>query len=132
MAINRKSDAARNAKLDALTALFNGGTLEWRTGAAPATPAAADAGVLLATNACANPAFNAAVAGSATYNADTPGVQVAVGNIGHCRAKDAGGAVIADYDVGLAASGASMIVDKVAVATLEKVAVTSFTLTEPM
>jgi len=129
MAYNN-SDAARNAKADAWAALFNGGTLEWRTGAIPATPATADSGVLLATNTCATPAFGASVAGLLTYNADIPNLQVATGNIGHCRAKDSGGAVIADFDVGTA--GTSIIVDKVAVAASEKVSITSFTMQEPV
>jgi len=132
MAIYRKADATRNAKADAHTALYNGGTLEWRTGAIPATPAAADSGVLLAVNTCASPAFGAAVAGVSTYAADTPGIQVATGNIGHCRAKDSAGAVIADFDVTITAGGGAIEVDRLNVAVSEKVTVTAFTITEPM
>jgi len=131
MAIYRKADATRNAKADAQAALYNGGTLEWRTGAIPATPAAADSGVLLATNTCANPAFGAAVAGVSTYAADTANVQVALGNIGHCRAKTSGGVVIGDFDVTTTPGGAIEI-DRLNVAASEKVTVTAFTITEPM
>lgn len=132
MAIYRKAITSRNTQVDALAALFNGGTLEWRTGAIPATPETADSGTLLATNTCANPAFAASANGQATYNADTPNTQVATGNIGHMRAKDSGGTVIADFDVTTTGGGGSVEVDKLAVAANEKVTITSFTLGEAM
>ena len=132
MAIYRKSDLNRNAKADAQAALYNGGTLEWRTGAIPASPAVADSGTLLATNTCAATAFGAAASGVVTYNTDTPNTQVATGNIGHCRAKDSAGNVVADLDVTVTGGGGAVEVDKLAVAAGEKVTVTSFTITEPM
>jgi len=132
MAIYRKADATRNAKADAQAALYNGGTLNWYTGAIPTTPATAATGTLLATNTCANPAFGAAVAGVVTYNNDTPNTQIALGNIGYCRVLDSGGGVVADLDVTITAGGGAIEVDKIAVAVNENVTVTSFTITEPM
>lgn len=130
MAIHRKSDAARNAKADAYLALFNGGTMEFRTGVIPATPATADSGTLLAVNDFAATAFGAAVAGVATVNALTENTQVGTGNIGHVRCKDSVGVVIADFDAGVGTE--AIVLDKIAVATAEKVHVVSFTYTEPM
>jgi len=132
MAIYRKAIATRNAKLDAQTARYNGGTLNWYTGAIPATPDSPATGTLLATNSCANPAFSPAANGVATYNPDTPNTQVATGNIGYCRVLDSGGAVVADLDVTLTGGGGAIEVDKLAIAAGENVTVTSFTLTEPM
>jgi len=126
----RKADATRNAKLQALVSLMDGGTIEWRTGAIPATPAVADSGVLLATNTMGATAFTAPVAGVSTYNVDTPNNQVAIGDIGHARIKTSGGIVVADVDVGLV--GTVIIVDRIAVTTGEKVNIQSFSITEPM
>jgi len=132
MAIYRKAIATRNAKADAQAALYNGGTLNWYTGAIPATPAAAATGVLLATNLCANPAFGVAVNGVVTYAADTANTQIAIGNIGYCRVLNSGGAAVADLDVTVSGGGGAITVDKIAVAANENVTVTSFTITEPM
>ena len=124
--------ATRNAENNATAALYNGGTLEWRTGAMPATPETADSGTLLATNTCAATAFGAAANGTITYNPDTPNTQVATGNIGYCRAKDSAGNVIDDLTVTVTGGGGDVEVDKLAVAAGEKVTVTSFTRTIPM
>lgn len=56
----RTGIAANKAKLDAMLAALDGGTIEVRTGAQPATPATAATGTLLATLTFADPAFGAA------------------------------------------------------------------------
>jgi len=132
MVIYRKADNTRNAKADAHAALYDGGSLNWYTGTIPASPASPATGTLLATNTCGNPAFGAAVNGTVTYNSDTSNVQVALGNIGYCRVKDSLGAVVADLDVTLTGGGGAIEVDRLNVAAGEKVAVQSFSLTEPM
>ena len=80
----------RNASIDAVNALLNGGTLEIRTG----TPAAIDgapSGTVLATLTINATAFGAASAGSATFNAIVDVVATAAGTAGHYVAKDSGG-----------------------------------------
>lgn len=80
----------RNASIDAVNTLLNGGTLEIRTG----TPAAIDgapSGTVLATLTINATAFGAASAGSATFNAIVDVVATAAGTAGHYVAKDSGG-----------------------------------------
>jgi hypothetical protein len=68
----RISTAARNAAADAIAALANGGTgpgvLRVYTGGQPAGPATAPTGTLLAEFVLSDPAFAAAVAGSAALD----------------------------------------------------------------
>ena len=80
----------RNASIDAVNTLLNGGTLEIRTG----TPAAIDGaptGTVLATLSINATAFGAASAGSATFNAIVDVTATAAGTAGHYVAKDSGG-----------------------------------------
>ena len=82
--------AGRNASIDAVNTLLNGGTLEIRTG----TPGAIDSaptGTVLATLTINATAFTAASAGSATFNAIVDVVATAAGTAGHYVAKDSGG-----------------------------------------
>jgi hypothetical protein len=64
------SDPARNAAVNAITALLDAGAaagyIQIRTGAKPATVAAADAGTLLATLTLSKPAFGTAATGVGT------------------------------------------------------------------
>src|SRR5690606_41655778 len=61
----RISVAARNAAVNAIAALLNGGTLEIRTGSQPESPASADSGTLLVAIPLADPAFGSPSNGSA-------------------------------------------------------------------
>lgn len=82
--------AGRNASIDAVNTLLNGGTLEIRTGAAAAIDGA-PTGTVLATLTINATAFGAASAGSATYNAIVDVTATAAGTAGHYVAKDSGG-----------------------------------------
>jgi len=82
--------AGRNASIDAVNTLLNGGTLEIRTGA-PAAIDGAPTGTVLATLTINATAFSAASAGSATYNAIADVTATSAGVAGHYVAKDSGG-----------------------------------------
>jgi hypothetical protein len=82
--------AGRNASIDAVNTLLNGGTLEIRTGA-PAAIDGAPTGTVLATLSINATAFGAASAGSATFNAIVDVTATAAGTAGHYVAKDSGG-----------------------------------------
>lgn len=82
--------AGRNASVNAVNTLLNGGTLEIRTGAAAAIDGA-PAGTVLATLTINATAFGAASAGSATYNAIVDVTATAAGTAGHYVAKDSAG-----------------------------------------
>ena len=82
--------AGRNASIDAVNTLLNGGTLEIRTGA-PAAIDGAPTGTVLATLSINATAFSAASAGSATFNAIVDVIATAAGVAGHYVAKDSGG-----------------------------------------
>jgi hypothetical protein len=95
------SIAAKNAGLDALLALTNGGSLRLYTGGIPATPDDAASGTLLATLALGSPAFGAAVSGVATANAVTPGIAGNTGVVGYGRLTDSS----ANGEIDLVAGG---------------------------
>lgn len=80
----------RNASVDAVNTLLNGGTLEIRTGA-PAAIDGAPSGSVLATLNINATAFSAASSGSATYNAIVDVTATGAGTAGHYVAKDSGG-----------------------------------------
>jgi len=82
--------AGRNASIDAVNTLLNGGTLEIRTGAA-ASIDGAPSGSLLATLSINATAFAVASAGSATANAIVDVTATGAGTAGHYVAKDSGG-----------------------------------------
>ena len=82
--------AGRNASIDAVNTLLNGGTLEIRTGTAGAIDSA-PTGTVLATLSINATAFATASAGSATFNAIVDVTATAAGTAGHYVAKDSGG-----------------------------------------
>ena len=82
--------AGRNASIDAVNTLLNGGTLEIRTGAAAAIDSA-PTGTVLATLTINVTAFAAASAGSASFNAIVDVTATSAGTAGHYVAKDSGG-----------------------------------------
>lgn len=124
------STAARNASLDAIeTAIGASPVLELRSGPAPASCAAADAGTLLASMAL--PAdFMAAASGGSKGLAGSwsdPSADVA-GTVGHFRIKQGAtchiqGSVTAD------GGGGDMEIDNPVLAVGQQVSVTSFTIT---
>src|SRR5690606_36683582 len=108
----RISVAARNAGVDAITALLDGGTLEIRTGSQQATPADADSGTLLAEFGLAATANGSASSGEAQL-ADTPLSADALtsGTAGHFRLKDAQGDPVIDGSVSESGGGGDLILD---------------------
>ncbi len=82
--------AGRNASIDAVNALLNGGTIEIRTGAAGAIDSA-PTGSVLATLTINATAFAAASAGSASFNSISDVTASGAGTAGHYVAKDSGG-----------------------------------------
>jgi len=82
--------AGRNASVDAVNTLLNGGTIEIRTLAASAIDSA-PAGAVLATLSINATAFAAASSGSASYNSIVDVTATGAGTAGHYVAKDSGG-----------------------------------------
>jgi hypothetical protein len=124
------STAARNAAVDGVTALLNvggAGSLVIRTGAAPATPATADSGTLLATCPLNATAFGAASSGTATANAITSDTNVdASGQAGHFRLKNNAGTVVMQGTCGQGSGDLSFDEDDLVAGGT--VAITSFTI----
>lgn len=136
MTIHAKS-TVRNAMLDTLDDAANGGSsfavIEIRTGTQPANADAADAGTVLATFTCTDPAFKAASGGSIELNTDTD-LTATAGNSGtatHARMKDSSGAVILDGSVGLSGSGAEFIITSTSIVSGQTVTLTSGTVSLP-
>ena len=115
--------AGRNASIDAVNTLLNGGTLEIRTGAAAAIDVA-PTGTVLATLTINATAFGAASAGSATYNAITAVTATAAGTAAHYVAKDSLGNPERNGTAGL--SGTDMILNNVTFGIGDDVSVTGW------
>lgn len=121
---------ARNASVDGVTALLNGGTIKLYTGSQPANPQTAPSGTLLATIGLGSPAFAAAVGGSASMNATTPDTDAdATGVAGWARFATSGGVGVFDVTVGV--SGAEINLNSVNISAGAEVSVTAFTYTQP-
>ncbi len=128
------SDLARNAAVNAVAALINGGSSNGkifiRTGAAPANTTDADSGTLLSTLPMSNPAFGSAMTGTAAANAITSDTNIAAtGTAGHFRAKDSNNLTVLQGSVGT--SGADINFDSVSFIQGGTCAITSLTLTQP-
>lgn len=119
--------AGRNASVDAVNTLLNGGTLEIRTGAAAAVDSAPTGTVLATLNINAT-AFAAASAGSATANAIVDVTATAAGTAGHYVAKDSGGNVERNGTAGT--SGTDMILNNTTFGIGDDVSVTSWTFSQ--
>lgn len=134
MALNtRTSIIARNAKLDAQSALLNSGYIRIYSGTQPDTPEdGIGAGVLLAELRFGNPAFGAAANAIATANAITEeDAALATGTAAWCRMlKSDGTTAIKDGSVGT--SAANVVLGSVAIQINQVVQITSLTITEPM
>ena len=128
--MSQSSIAACNAGLDARCALFNGGSVEIRSGTA-ADIDSAPTGTVLVTFTLPNPAFGAAAARLATMNAVTP-VTATVANAGgtvHYVAKDSGGTVVGNGTAGT--SGTDMILNALTWSIDDDVSIISWTTTQP-
>jgi hypothetical protein len=119
-----------NAIADAVAARCDGGTVQIRDGAQPATADTAASGTLLATCAFANPAFSAAAAGVATAHAITQDASAdASGTAAWFRVLALGGATVMDGTVGVGANFDCSVVSTTVVAG-DPFPITSMTITE--
>ena len=116
--------AGRNASVDAVNTLLNGGTVEIRTGAAAAVDSA-PTGTVLATLSINATAFGAASSGSATANVIAAVTASATGTAGHYVAKDSGGNVERNGTAGT--SGTDMILNNTSFTVGDDVEITSWT-----
>jgi hypothetical protein len=131
MANNFKiSLARRNANVDSVTAVLNGGTLQWYDGAQPATPdTAITTQTLLCTNALNATAAGASSGGTATFNAIASATIAASGTVAWFRLFTSGAVAVADGTVGT--SGSDINVNSVAFSSGATLSVTSLTLSQP-
>lgn len=127
------STLARNAMVDALTALLNAGGagyIEIRTGSAPTNTTDADSGTLLATLPLSSTSFGAASSGTATANTITSDSNVdASGTAAHFRIKNNAGTVIIQGTVGT--SGADMNFNTTSFVAGGVASISSGTITQP-
>lgn len=129
--------ATRNANADATAARFDAGsgaaTIEIRTGGKPANPQAAATGTLLATFTLNDPAFGAAVTGTATLDI-TPALStnaVAAGTAGWFRAKDSAGATVLDGMAGAAGAGIDLVLSNPVIANGQVLNLIAGTIVQP-
>lgn len=128
------SDLARNAAVDAVAELIDGGSgagyIEIRTGSAPTNTTDASTGTLLATLPMSDPAFGAAASGTATASAITSDTNIDnTGTAAHFRIFDSNDVCIMQGSVGT--SGADINFDSVSFVSGGTAAITSLTLTQP-
>jgi hypothetical protein len=127
------SDQAADAAMDAITALLDGGTIEVRSGSAPANADDADAGTLLAEGTFGTPAFDASSGGIAVANAITQDSSANnTGTATHFRLKTSGGAKIAQGSVTALGGGGDMQVSSTSVVSGVPFSFTSAQLTLPL
>jgi hypothetical protein len=130
------STAARNAACNAIVALVDGGagpgTIQIRTGGAPANPAAADSGTLLGTLTMSDPAFGSSSSGTATAAAITSDTSAdASGDTGHFRVKDSSGNVIFQGTAGNSGDTPDLVFDNKSVVAGGTVSISSLTVSVP-
>lgn len=125
------STAVRNAKLDAIeTTIGTSAILKIRTGAAPANPAAADSGTVLATLNLPSDWMAAASAGAKAKSGTWQDTSAdASGTAAHFRIYDSGGSTCHIQGT-VGTSGTDMIVDSTSFTAGQSFTVNSFTLTD--
>lgn len=131
----RLGTAARNAAVNAVTALINAGggagLLRPRTGSAPTNVGDAESGTLLGTLTFSSTSFASSSGGTATANAITSDSSADnSGTCGHVRVLDSAATPIADGDAGMG-SGTFNFDNNVIVAG-GIIACTSMTITQPI
>lgn len=111
---------ARNAMVDALAALLDGGTIEFQT----------SAGTVLATLDFDSTAFAAAASGTATANAIVSGTAI-VGTAAKAIFKNSGGTQILQASVTVTGGGGDLTAAAVVFTLGEVITISSLTLTQP-
>lgn len=125
------STAVRNAQMDAITtAAGNAAMLRIYDGARPATGGAISTQTLLAELECGSPLAAAASSGTLTFNAVTSDTSAnASGTATWARLTTSGGTFVADFSVGLVASGEDIEVNNTAITLGQQVDLVSGTIT---
>ena len=124
--------ATRNAGANAMADLANGGTVEIRTGAQPASAGDAATGTLLLTFPLPNPAFGAASTGTKSLaGAPRTATGVAAGTAGWARVKTSGGGTVMDGSVTATGEGGDITMDTTTVSVDLTVNLTALTITQP-
>ena len=128
------SAASEQDVLDYRMAKFNGGTMRLYTGSLPAGFTTTPAGTVLATFVLPNPSHNASsfVSGTNTYDAVMRGTWADQsadnsGAFGCYTVTDSGGTIIDRGTVGVAGSGAGLIVNAASIAAGANFSITEFT-----
>lgn len=123
----------RNGILDSLfnagsaLAMFDNGTAEFRSGAAPGADNAAS-GTLIASVALGADAMTAAAGGSVSKNATWQDLSADnAGTIGHVRFKSSDGLKIIEFTVTATGGGGEVTVDNTVLAAGQQFTVTGFT-----
>lgn len=125
----RKNEALRTKQADDFADLWDGGTIQIRTGGQPADPDDAASGTLLATINLPTPAFGAAAAGVVGMTGTWQGSAVATNTAGWARFINAG--ATRTFDCTVAEIGGDLTIDDDAIVSGGIVTVTAFTFTVP-
>lgn len=124
------SGAVRDAQLDAVeTVVGTAPKLQIRTGAPPASCAAADSGTLLCEITLPSDWMAAASGGSKAKSGTWSGTGAAAGSAGHFRVKNSAGSTChAQGTVTATGGGGDMTMDNIVIAVAQAVTVNTFTL----
>lgn len=129
--------AVRNSILDCLfnagtaLAIFDNGTAEFRSGAAPGADNAAT-GTVIASVALGADAMTAAASGSVSKNATWQDLSADnAGTIGHARFKSSDGLKVIEFTVTATGGGGEITVDNTVLTAGQQFTVTGFSVTMP-
>ncbi len=129
------SNTARNAMVDALTALLNAGagpgTFAIRSGTRPSLPSDAATGTLLQTTTLADPAFPGASTGQAALTDPAASNAVASGTASWFRAFDSNGVAYFDGTVTATGGGGDLTLSTTTIVSGQPVDITGGTITMP-
>lgn len=115
------STAARNAAVNAIAALLNGGRIQFKNGG----------GTVVATLPLSATAFGSAASGTATANTITSDSSAAGGTAASASFQNSSNVEIFTATVGVTGSGADITAASVVVTAGETVSMTSLTMTQP-
>jgi hypothetical protein len=127
----QKNIATRNEQIELLGSLFDGGTIQVRTGTQPPDPNSAATGTLLVTITIPNPAFNAPSSGTVEDVGGWTGTAVATGDAGWARFISSDTLKTMDVPVTNVPGGNDLLINTLGIVNGETVSVVSLTITEP-
>ena len=124
---------SRNAEIDTLTTLLDGGFLKMFTGSQPASPESEETGELLATLKFNAPSYASAINGRAKANPLGPDLDASgTGNAGWFRCyKSDGQTALLDGSVGVKNSGADIEMNSVSIQIHTEVSLEGLDITLP-